>query len=349
MKNLLKIHINAHRYSPGRAEKGALLSMNIQNVTLYGSGLIGCGWAVHLLCCDFPSVTLYDLNGDALVRARERVTGDLAFLAGEGVLTRAQAEERVARLRFTTDRREALAGADLIQENCPENLELKRAVMADIEALCRPDAVIASSTSGISATLIARDMIHPERMVGAHPYHPVYLLPLIELVKGERTGQDYLDGLVAFYRSIRKEPVVLKKECPGYIASRLMSVLFRESTHLIQSGVATMEDIDTAFTYGPGMRYGLIGINMTLQLTGGDHGLAGALFGGIGTSGGNWMESFANFTRWPEDYLSFWQTCQEQMNGEMARRDELHGRTNPEIERFRDRGLVQLLRHHGKL
>lgn len=323
--------------------------MKIQHVTLYGAGLIGSGWATHLLCCDFPEITLYDVSEDALDRARRRVRADLEFLAGEGVLTEEQLLERMGRLRFTCDREEALARADLIQENCPENLELKQSVMADIEEFCRPDAIIASSTSGISATLIARKMARPERLVGAHPYHPVYLLPLIELVKGERTDPECLDTLTAFYRSVRKEPVALKKECPGYIASRLMSVLFRESVHLIQSGVATMEDIDTAFTYGPGMRYGLIGINMTLQLTGGEHGLAGALFGGIGTSGGNWMESFANFTQWPEDYLPFWQTCQKQMDQEMANRDEVHGRSNAEIERFRDRGLVRLLQHHGKL
>lgn len=323
--------------------------MEIKRITLYGSGLIGSGWATHLLCCGFPAVTLYDIAQAPLDRARARIKADLAFLTEEGVLTAEEAAERLGRLRFTCDRAEALADADLIQENCPENLELKQSVMADIERYCRPDALIASSTSGISATLIGAKMAHPERMVGAHPYHPVYLLPLVELVKGEKTDPACLDTLVAFYRSIRKEPVVLKKECPGYIASRLMSVLFRESTHLIQSGVATMEDIDTAFTYGPGMRYGLVGINMTLQLAGGEHGLAGTLFGGIGTSGGNWMESFANFTQWPEDYLPFWQTCQAQMDREMADRDDIHGRSNPEIERFRDRGLVQLLRCHGKL
>lgn len=323
--------------------------MTIQNVTLYGAGLIGSGWATHLLCCDFPNVTLYDIAEGPLDNARRRIRDDLEFLVSEGVMTSEQLLERMGRLHFTCNRQAALADADLVQENCPENLELKQSVMTDIEKYCRSDAVIASSTSGISATLIAKNMAHPERLVGAHPYHPVYLLPLIELVKGEKTDPECLETLVEFYRSVRKEPVVLKKECPGYIASRLMSVLFRESTHLIQSGVATMEDIDTAFTYGPGMRYGLIGINMTLQLTGGEHGLAGALFGGIGTSGGNWMESFANFTEWPEDYLPFWQTCQEQMNQEMARRDELHGRNNPEIERFRDRGLVKLLQYHGKL
>lgn len=323
--------------------------MTIERVTLYGAGLIGCGWATHLLCCGFPNITLYDIDRAALDRAGDRIERDLRFLEEEGVLTARQRESRMKSLRFTIDRREALADADLIQENCPEKLELKQTVMRDIEADCRPDAIIASSTSGMSVTLIGQYMERPERLVGAHPYHPVYLLPLIELVKGEKTRPECLDALVDFYRSIRKEPVVLKKECPGYIASRLMSVLFRESTHLIQSGVATMEDIDTAFTYGPGMRYGLIGINMTLQLTGGEHGLAGALFGGIGTSGGNWMESFANFTQWPEDYMTFWQTCQQQMDREMAGRDDLHGRNNREIERFRDRGLVNLLRCHGKL
>ena len=323
--------------------------MEITRIALYGAGLIGSGWATHLLCRDFSDVTLYDIAQAPLDRARARIEADLAFLVGEGVLTAEQAAERLSRLRFTCDRTAALADADLIQENCPENLELKQSVMTDIEAVCRPDALIASSTSGISATLIGARMAHPERLVGAHPYHPVYLLPLVELVKGEKTDPASLDALTAFYRSIRKEPVVLKKECPGYIASRLMSVLFRESAHLIQSGVATMEDIDTAFTYGPGMRYGLVGINMTLQLAGGEHGLAGTLFGGIGTSGGNWMESFANFTQWPADYRSFWETCQAQMDREMADRDDVHGRSNPEIERFRDRGLVQLLRCHGKL
>lgn len=323
--------------------------MKLRNVTLYGAGLIGCGWAAHLLCCDFPEITLYDIAESQLDRARERIRSDLEFLAGEGVLTSAEAAARLERLRFTCDREQALADADLVQENCPENLELKQSVMEEIEALCRPDTIIASSTSGMSITLIGQNMKHPERLVGTHPYHPVYLLPLVELVGGEHTAPETVETLVEFYRSVRKEPVVLKKECPGYIASRLMSVLFRESTHLIQNGVATMEDIDTAFTYGPGMRYGLIGINMTLQLTGGQHGLAGALFGGIGTSGGNWMESFANFTQWPEDYLPFWQTCQQQMNEEMANRDALHGTNNAEIERFRDRGLVKLLQHHGKL
>lgn len=321
----------------------------ITSVTIYGAGLIGSGWATHLICCGFPSVTVYDLSQEQLDKVRMRIYQDLRLLVQEGVLDEETSRARLAGIHFTTDRVQALEQAQLIQENCPENLELKQQVMLDIEACCSPNALIASSTSGISVTKITQRIAHPERVVGAHPYHPVYLLPLVELVRGEKTDPACVDRLVSFYRALRKEPVVLKKECPGYIASRLMSVLFRESTHLIHEGVATMEDIDTAFTYGPGMHYSLMGINMTLQLAGGERGLAGTLFSGIGTSGGNWMESFANFTQWPKDYLPFWQTCQEQMNQEMAHRDNLHGRTNAEIEQFRDRGLIRLLRHHGKL
>jgi len=321
----------------------------IQNITLYGAGLIGSGWATHLLRFDIYNVTLFDLTEEALRKAGLRISRNLDLLVDENVLTAEERDRRLKKLRFTTDKQQALAQADLVLECCPENLALKQSVMSDIEACCRPSTIIATSTSGISVTLIARSMVHPERLVGTHPYHPVHLLPLVEMAGGEKTSPEHLRTLVGFFRDIRKEPVVLKKESPGYIGSRLMSVLFRESTHMIQSGITTMEDIDRAFTYGPGMRYGLMGINLTLQLAGGEHGIQGTLFGGIGSSGGNWLESFANFTRWPESYMSFWQTCQEQMDLEMSRREDSHGRTNEEIEHFRDRGLIQLLRHHGKL
>ena len=283
------------------------------------------------------------------IHACQRVRTSLNLLAEKEVITPEAAVALPKTLHCTTDRQAALSNAGLILENCPERLELKQQVMLDIESVCPPDAIIASSTSGISATLIAQRMVHPERMLGAHPYHPVHLLPLVELVRGEKTSQSAAQTLLSFLKSTGKEPVLLKKESPGYIASRLMSVLFRESTHMIHQGIATMEDIETAFTYGPGLRYSLTGINTTLQLAGGEKGLVGTLTSGIGTSGGNWMEACANFTQWPDDYISFWQTCQQQMDETMTRRDILHGRTNEEIERFRDCGLIKLLQHHGKL
>lgn len=321
----------------------------INNITLYGAGLIGSGWATHMICKNVPNVVVFDLGEAQLEGAKARIRRDLGVLAEEGVLTIEEGEARLAGLTFTTDKGRALRDADLVLESCPENLELKQAVMADLEGYCRPDTIISSSTSGMPTTLIGASMTHPQRLVGSHPYHPVHLLPLVEMVAGEKTDPEAVRTLEVFLRSIGKEPVVLKKESPGYIASRLMSVLFRESAHIINSGIATMEDVDRAFTYGPGMRYGLMGINMTLQLAGGEHGLAGTLMSGIGSSGGNWMESFANFTTYPDSFQNFWRTCQDQMNEEMEHRDPLHGRTNPEIERFRDKGLIKLLECHGKL
>lgn len=323
--------------------------MSIQHITIYGTGLIGSGWASHFLCRGILDLILYDLSQDALDTAKSRIASSMRFLAEEKVITPEQAQTLPTRIRYTTDRKAALAQADLVIENCPENLELKQGVMQDIEADCPTTAIIASSTSGISATLIAAHMKHPERMLGAHPYHPVYLLPLVELVRGEKTQAQTITTLVDFLKSTNKEPVVLKKESPGYIASRLMSVLFRESSYMITQGICTMEDVETAFTYGPGMRYGLTGINTTLQLAGGSHGLLGTLTSGIGSSGGNWLKACANFTQWPDEFIPFWRTCQQQMDNALAHRDKLHGRTNEEIELFRDRGLVKLLQHHGKL
>ena len=323
--------------------------MQIQNITLYGAGLIGSGWATHLLCCGKRGVVVYDLAESALDRARERIQNGLNFLVSQDILTKAQADEGYTSLVFTTEADVALKDADLIQESCPENLELKRKVLADIEARCRCDAIICTSTSGIMVREIARDAVHPERVIGAHPYHPVYLLPLVEMIRGDKTGEEYMRAAYDFYKSVRKEPVILKKESPGYIASHLMSALFRECVNLISQGVGTMEDIDTAFCYGPGLRYALMGPCTVLQLAGGDHGIAGTLFGGIGNSGGNWLESFANWTVYPPETQPFFQTCQEEMNKEMSHRDALHGRTNAEMELFRDKGLVALLRHHGKL
>lgn len=323
--------------------------MNVDRITLYGAGLIGSGWATHLICCGKRGVTVYDVAEAPLEKAKGRIHKDLDFLVSEGILTQEESDEGFASLIFTTDRAAALKEADLIQESCPEDLDLKRKVLADIEACCRNDAIICTSTSGIMVREIARDAVHPERVIGAHPYHPVYLIPLVEMIRGDRTDEAYMQAAYDFYKSIRKEPVILKKESPGYIASHLMSALFRECVNLISQGVGTMEDIDTAFCYGPGLRYALMGPCAVLQLAGGDYGIAGTLFGGIGNSGGNWMESFANWTVYPPETQPFFLTCQEEMNKEMSHRDALHGRTNAEMETFRDRGLVKLLRHHGKL
>ena len=323
--------------------------MEIKNITIYGAGLIGSGWVTHLLTVDDRKITVYDISEEILNKAKERIFHDLSFLVGEGVLSNEDVKNRINDVTYTTDIEEALKDADIIQENGPENLDVKQGIISDIERHCRADALICSSTSGISISEIGKNAVHPERIIGAHPYHPIYLLPLVEIIKSEKTDSEYLNTAYDFYKSIRKEPVILKKECPGYIGSRLMSVLFRECVNLIISGVATMEDVDKAFTFGPGLRYALMGPNLVLQLAGGDRGIFGLLCGDIGNSSGNWMKSFANWEEWPSDSMKFFATCQEQMDELLKDRDMKFGKTNPEIEMFRDRGLIKLLQHHGKL
>lgn len=322
--------------------------MEIKRITLYGAGLIGAGWLTHLIACGGYQISVYDLNQEALDKCRDRAYRDLLFLAGQDVITQKEADARMAEAVFTTDRRTALQDADLIQENGPENLELKRQILSDIEAECPPDAIICTSTSGIMVGSIAVNARHPGRVIGAHPYHPVYLLPLVEMIRGDKTSDDCMNTAYEFYKRIRKEPVILKKESPGYIASHLMSALMRECINLRIQGVGTMEDIDRAFVYGPGMRYALLGPFMVLQLAGGDGGIDYVYNGPIGQSSGSWAASFANWVVPPQEARTFQQNAQAEMNENMKSRDALHGRTNAEIAAFRDRALVELLKQHGK-
>jgi 3-hydroxyacyl-CoA dehydrogenase len=323
------------------------MKMKIEKVTVYGTGLIGNGWTTHLLCKGITNVMIYLRYEKKIQKSIAEISKNLEFMVHEGMIAESGKEYFLSCLRYTTDVREAVRDADLIIENGPEDLESKRSMIAEIEKYCRDDAIITSSTSGILISEIAKYASHPERIIGAHPYHPVYLLPLIEIVKGDKLDPRYLDGLLDFCRQIDKKPVVLKKESPGYIASHLMTVLLRECVNLVVSGVCDMEDVDTAFTFGPGMRYALMGPYTVLQLAGGESGLAGVLCGPIGKSAEDWMKSFSNWTEWPPEALEFFQSCQTEMDRIISGQDGIHGRNNEELERFRDHGLLHILQLHG--
>ena len=161
-----------------------------------------------------------------------------------------------------------MGDADFILENGPENLEIKQSILASIEAVCPEKAIITSSTSGIMIRRIAANATHPERVIGAHPYLPVYLLPLVEIVISEQVAEENVQAVVAFMKSTGKKPVVLRKDSPGYIGTHLMSLIAREATKMLMDGICTVEDLDTAFTFGPGLRYALMGPFTVLQLTG---------------------------------------------------------------------------------
>ncbi len=181
---------------------------------------------------------------------------------------------RPDRLTFHDTLAAAVADADLVQENAPENGPLKQRVLADADRAARPGVVIASSTSGFAMTMLQADCEHPERCVVGHPFNPPYLIPLVEVVGGERTDPAAVDWLARFYASTGKRPLRLTRELPGFVGNRLQEAMWREALHMVAAGEATVEEIDASIAFGPGLRWALMGPLLTFHLAGGGGGMA---------------------------------------------------------------------------
>jgi carnitine 3-dehydrogenase len=177
------------------------------------------------------------------------------------------------RLSFVKTIDELGAKADFIQESAPERIDLKRSLHAAIDAAARPEVIIASSSSGLLPSEFQAGCRHPSRIVVGHPFNPVYLLPLVELVGGRKTSPQAIDDAVRFYGSIGMRPLKVRKEIDGYIADRLLEALWREILHLVNDGVATTGEIDDAIRYGPGIRWAFMGTNLIYHLAGGEGGM----------------------------------------------------------------------------
>ena len=190
-------------------------------------------------------------------------------------------------LRIVTDVAEAMDGAQFVQESAPERLELKQALLAEASALLGPDVVIGSSTSGLLPSDLQRDMTHPERLVVGHPFNPVYLMPLVEVVGGAATSDASKQRAAEVYRSIGMHPLVLGKEIDGFVADRLMEALWREALWLVNDGVATTAEIDDAIRFGPGLRWSFMGTFLTYRIAGGEAGMR------------HFMAQFGPTLQWP--------------------------------------------------
>lgn len=239
-------------------------------VAIIGGGVIGGGWAARALAVG-SEVIVYDTDIETAQRRIQQMI-DIAWpsLTKRGLPAQADRHD----WRVTDDLAEAVAQADLVQENVPERLELKQQVLADIDSLAPEHALIGSSTSGfLPSDLQAQCHNKPERVFVAHPFNPVYLLPLVELVGGRQTTRATLDRARAIYRGIGMRPLVVRKEIEGHIADRLMEALWREALHLVNDGVATTEEIDAAVVYGAGLRWSLMGTFLTFHLAGGEQGM----------------------------------------------------------------------------
>ncbi|TDQ40869.1 3-hydroxyacyl-CoA dehydrogenase NAD-binding domain-containing protein [Aureibacillus halotolerans] len=240
-----------------------------KHIAVVGTGVIGNGWITRFLANGF-TVTASDPDPGAEARTRDAVQRAWAHMEKVGVHEEASPE----RLFFEPDLEKALQHADFVQENVPEREELKRTVIAKIDQFAPKEAVIASSTSGILPSVLQKDCTrHPERVIVAHPFNPVYLIPLVELVGGEKTEAKYIEKAKHFYDEMNMKPLVVRNEIEGHIADRLMEAIWREGLHIVNDGVATTEEVDAAIIYGPGLRWALMGPFMTLHMGGGKQGM----------------------------------------------------------------------------
>ena len=240
----------------------------ITKVAVIGTGVIGIGWIIRLLAHDIK-VFAFDkkLNQkNNLINEIKRASPFVKKLFNKKNIN-------LNNLKLFTSLRNAVKDADFIQECVPENYRLKTQLINQISNNCKPSVIISSSSSGLLPSKIFSKCKNKKRGIIGHPFNPVYLLPLVEIVSGKKTSSKSLNVANKFYKSISMNPIILKKELPGYLSDRLQEALWREALHIVNEGYATTEDLDRAIEDGPGLRYSLMGTFLTFHLAGGKTGM----------------------------------------------------------------------------
>ncbi|MGO9930636.1 MAG: 3-hydroxyacyl-CoA dehydrogenase NAD-binding domain-containing protein [Steroidobacteraceae bacterium] len=241
----------------------------VNRIAVVGTGVIGASWTALFLAKGLH-VAAADPAPNAEAALKKFVESAWPTLKRMGLAPGASQSN----LKFTPDLGRALAGADLVQENGPERMEFKQKLYGQLDELLPPEAIIASSSSGLIMSEIQKGAAaHPERCVIAHPFNPPHLIPLVEIVGGAKTSEETIRRATEFYQSIGKQTVRLYKELPGHVANRLQAAVAREVYHLVSDGVLSAEDVDSALSWGPGLRWGVMGNMMLNHLAGGPGGI----------------------------------------------------------------------------
>lgn len=299
-----------------------------RGAALLGGGVIGGGWAARLVLAGVD-VSLYDPAPDAEQVARTQI--ERARRVWRRLTSAPPAPE--GRLTMAATVAEAVAGAELIQESAPEREQLKRTLLAEASRAADPDAVIATSTSGLLPSRLCADMAGPERLVVGHPFNPVYLLPLVEVCASDRTAPQAVERAAAIYRGLGMHPLIVRREIDGFIADRLLEALWREALWLVADDVATAAEIDDAIRYGPGLRWSAMGTFLTYRLAGGQAGMR------------HFMAQFGPTLALPWTHLTEVPALDSKLIEKIVRQsdDQADGRSIDELARIRDDCLVAVL------
>jgi len=237
-------------------------------VSIVGTGVIGAGWAARFLANGYI-VKAYDPKKQSLNQLKINVKIAFKSLKKVGLNKKAS----LSNLKIYTELSKALEETTFVQENAPENEKIKKNILQKVDLLVNKNVIIASSSSGLLPSKIQLKCLHPERVLIGHPFNPVYLLPLVEIVGGKKTKPKFLKLAKTFYENVGMKPLMVKKEIEGYVSDRLQEALWRESLHIIKDGIATTQEIDDAIVYGPGLRWSFMGVCLTFHLAGGEMGM----------------------------------------------------------------------------
>ena len=304
------------------------MSVGIERAACIGGGVIGSGWAARF-ALNGIDVSVFDPDPETGRKAGEVLDN------AERAFARLFGDARPARgaLRVAASIAEAVDGAEFVQESVPERLDLKRTVLAEVDAAAPPDTVIASSTSGLVPSDMQRGLAHPERLLVGHPFNPVYLLPLVEVVGGRATSPDAVARASRVYVSIGMKPVVVRKEIDAFIGDRLQEALWREALWLVHDGIATVEEIDDVIRYSFGLRWAQMGVFQVYRVAGGEAGMR------------HFMEQFGPCLQWPWTKLVDVPDLDEALVGKIADQSDTQaaGLSIRELERIRDDNLIGIM------
>lgn len=241
----------------------------MKKIAVIGAGLMGHGIAQIFAIKGHP-VSLMDIDEKALTFALENIRANMILMAKRGIYPQADVEPALKRIQTTTSSERAAEGAEFVFEAALENLALKQKIFRDLDAGCPPETVLATNTSVISITEIAQESAHRERIVGTHFWNPPYLIPLVEVIRGDETSAAVMDATFHLLKSVGKHPVRVNKDVPGFVGNRLQHALWREALSIVERGIADAATVDECVKYGFGMRLPILGPLENMDMIGTD-------------------------------------------------------------------------------